>query len=247
MITTVTPMQSVLILKALLHVLVLMASLIRMAMVQNAKISTNALIKHCITVTGKVCALTSMVVLNVVVSVKVTLVTVLNGVLMVVLVVGILTSVLPAMPHVLTTHSARILMEAISASAMMASFSTMMALLATILTNVLMERTHVTQKHKNVKTLLVLSHVNVNLDLEGVLILMSVHLRRMIVMLMRIVKMNLVHSHAHVKMDSKVTEKNAMTLMNAKLELTTAPPMVSAQTHQAHLHVNVNLDSLVMV
>ena len=68
------------------------------------------------------------------------------------------------MPHVSTTHSARILMAGTSASAMMASFSTRMALLATMLTNALMELTHVTQQHKNVETLLVVLHVNVNLD-----------------------------------------------------------------------------------
>ena len=47
---------------------------------------------------------------------------------------------------------------------MMASFSTMMARLPTMLTNALMELTHVTQQHKNVETLLVVLHVNVNLD-----------------------------------------------------------------------------------
>ena len=44
------------------------------------------------------------------------------------------------------------------------SFSTMMALLVTKLTNALVEPTHVTQQHKNVETLLVVLHVNVNLD-----------------------------------------------------------------------------------
>ena len=84
---------------------------------------------------------------------------------MVLLVVWVLTNVPPAMPHVSTTHSARILMAATSASAMMASFSTMMmALLSTMLTNALLELTHLTQQHKNVETLLVTLHVNVNLD-----------------------------------------------------------------------------------
>ena len=53
-ITAVTPIQSVLTPKALSHALALLVSLIRMAMVQNAKILTSALRKHCITVTGKV-------------------------------------------------------------------------------------------------------------------------------------------------------------------------------------------------
>ena len=90
-------------------------------------------------------------------------------------------------------------MTVISASAM--DFLVMISLLPTILMNVLMERTRVMRLHKNVKAMLVVSHVNVKLGLENVLIWMNVHLRLLIAMHMLIAVMNLVHSRAYVKMD----------------------------------------------
>ena len=90
-------------------------------------------------------------------------------------------------------------MTVISASAM--DFLVMISLLPTILMNVLMERTRVMRLHKSVKAMLVVSHVNVKLGLENVLIWMNVHLRLLIAMHMLIAVMNLVHSRAYVKMD----------------------------------------------